>query len=81
MKTGINELLKKANEIIRKHEEVTNEIFNDESFPKDLKEALIKLREESEQHRKDYEAYIEQNKQRKIIGYNSENFVPIFEDE
>ena len=80
MKMDIDELLKRALNIIKKHEEATNEFFNDESFPKELKEGLIKIREESEQHFKEYEAYMEQNKDRKIIGYNPDDFMPIFEE-
>lgn len=80
MEKNINEKINMAFELAKQHEQLRKEIINDDSLPKELKNELINLYKELEQERLIYEKYIENNKHRKIIGYNIDNFNPIYED-
>jgi hypothetical protein len=60
----------------KQYEEEINELLNDENFPQDLKGEIIKLRNDSD---KEHERFMEANKGKKIVGYNEETFMPIFE--
>ena len=80
MKKDINKMIEEGFELAQKHENLRNEIINDENTPKELKNELIKLKEEFEQQKITDDKYIEENKHVKIVGY-SENFMPIYEDE
>ena len=68
-----------SNKIQEKLEIAINEIMNDPDIPQDLKDKFSKIREESKKEQEKYEKYLEENKHRKIIGYNTENFEPIYE--
>jgi hypothetical protein len=73
-------MIEEGFELAQKHENLRNEIINNENAPKELKDELIKLKEEFEQQKITDDKYIEDNKHRKTVGY-SENFIPIYEDE
>ena len=68
-----------SNKIQEKLEIAINEIMNDPDIPQDLKDKFSKIREESKKEQEKYEKYLEENKHRKIIGYNTENIEPIYE--
>ena len=68
-----------SNKIQEKLEIAINEIMNDPDIPQDLKDKFSKIREESKKEQEKYKKYLEENKHRKIIGYNTENFEPIYE--
>ena len=80
MEKNINEKINMVFELAKQQEQLRKEIINDDSLPKELKNELINLYKELEQERLIYEKYIENNKHRKIIGYNIDNFNPIYED-
>lgn len=80
MEKNINEKINVVFELAKQHEQLRKEIINDDSLPKELKNELINLYKEFEQERLIFEKYIENNKHRKIIGYNIDNFNPIYED-
>ena len=81
MEKDINKIIEDGFKLAQKHEQIREEMLDDGSLPQEMKEELVKLKQEfEEQHLKD-EKYIEDNKHRKIVGYNPENFMPIYEDE
>jgi uncharacterized protein (UPF0147 family) len=80
MKKDINKMIEDGFELAQKHENLRNEIINDENVPKELRDELMKLKDEFEQQKNADDKYIKENKHRKIVGY-SENFMPIYEDE
>jgi hypothetical protein len=49
-------------------------------LPKELSDELMKIKEEFDQQKIDDDKYIENNKHRKIVGYN-ERYMPIYGDE
>ena len=81
MEKDINKMIEDGFKLAQKHEQIREEMLDDGSLPQEMKEELVKLKQEfEEQHLKD-EKYIEDNKHRKIVGYNPENLMPIYEDE
>jgi len=82
---NLDKKIKEASELARKHEELRNEFLNDPNVPQVIKDDLNKLHKEFEEKmledKKRLEKRLEENKHRKIIGYNPENFEPIYEDE
>ena len=68
-----------SNKIQEKLEIAINEIMNGPDIPQELKDKFSKIREESKKEQEKYEKYLEENKHRKIIGYNTVNFEPIYE--
>lgn len=66
-------------ELEAKMENFWNDIFNDPDVPQDIKDRIIEDREKLKKNAEEYEKYLEENKHRKIIGYNSETFEPIYE--
>ena len=75
----IKKIIEHANSVHQKHEQIRQEILADESLlPKELKDRLIKLKEEFNQQKIVVDKYIEDNKHRKIVGYD-ETFMPIYE--
>jgi hypothetical protein len=80
MENDIKKMIEEGFELAQKHENLRNEIINNENTPKELKDELIKVKEEFDQQKIADDKYIEENKHRKIVGY-SENFMPIYEDE
>ena len=79
----INKIKKTIEDGVRlreKTEQLIQGILNDDSIPRELKFKLIQINKEFEEQRLKDEKYIEDNKHRKVIGYNPENFMPIYED-
>jgi len=76
----LTKMIEDGFELAKKHENLRNEIINSEDTPKELKDAMIKIEEEFVQQKIDDDKYMEENKHRKIVGYN-ENFMPIYEEE
>lgn len=62
----------------KEKEDILKEYLNHPNTPKELEDALIQLRKEHDQKKFDDEKSIEDNKHRKIIGYDS-SFMPIYE--
>ena len=65
----------------KKHEDLSNEILNDGSIPQDLKDKLNNLKTEFEIKWSEEDKLINDNIKngKKIIGYDEETFLPIFE--
>lgn len=80
MENKTKESIDKMKELSKKVEYFNNEIINNPDLPQEIKEALSKIRAHSKQKWEEYEKYLEENKHKKIIGYNPETFEPIFED-
>ena len=83
-KKSITELLEKSEELKRKHEKEYQELINNENIPIDvrnkLKEIHEKLDKEMIEYNEDYQKYLDANKGKKILRYDVETFMPIFED-
>lgn len=75
----LQELISKSKEIEIKMENFWDNILNDPDVPQDMKDYIIEDREKLKKNAEDYQKYLEENKHRKIIGYNSETFEPIYE--
>jgi hypothetical protein len=77
----IKKIIEHGNSVQKKHEQIRQEILADETLlPKELRDGLIKLKEEFDQQKIVDNKYIEDNKHRKIVGYD-ERYMPIYEDE
>ena len=65
----------------KKHEDLSNEILNDGNIPQDLKDKLNNLKTEFEITWSEEDKLINDNIKngKKIIGYDEETFLPIFE--
>ena len=65
----------------KKHEDLSNEILNDDNIPQDLKDKLNNLKTEFEIKWSEEDKLINDNIKngKKIIGYDEETFLPIFE--
>ena len=81
MEKDINKMIEDGFKLAQKHEQIIQEILSDDSLPQEMKEELVKINQEFEEQRLKDEKYIEDNKHRKIVGYNPENFMPIYEEE
>jgi len=77
--SNINELIEKMKELSKRHEELQNEVLNNPDILQEDKDEFIKIRERFDKEEVDYEKYLENNKDRKIIGYDPETFEPIYE--
>ena len=68
-------------DIIKKHEDLRNEILNNCNIPKELKNQLNNLKTEFETKWFEEDKWINDNIKngKKIIGYDKETFLPIFE--
>jgi hypothetical protein len=81
MENKIEKIIEHGNNIHQKHEQIRQEILADESLlPKELRDGLIKLKEEFGQQKNADDKYIDDNKHRKIVGYD-ERYMPIYGDE
>jgi hypothetical protein len=79
MEDNIKKIIEHGNSVHQKHEQIRQEILADETLlSKELKDGLIKLKEEFDQQKIADDKYIEDNKHIKIIGYD-ERFMPIYE--
>mgnify|MGYP001601774675 CR=1 FL=1 len=67
-------------EIIKKHNELINEILNNSDIPQELKDKMNKLKLEFEAKWSEEDKLIDENIKngKKIIGYDKETFLPIF---
>ena len=65
----------------KKHEDLSNEILNDGNIPQDLKDKLNNLKTEFKIKWSKEDKLINDNIKngKKIIGYDEETFLPIFE--
>jgi hypothetical protein len=81
MENKIEKIIEHGNSVHQKHEQIRQEILADEILlPKELRDELNKLKEQFNQQKIDDDKYIEDNKHRKIVGYD-ERYMPIYEDE
>ena len=75
----------KVDELLSDIKKMEDEFFNNPNISEESKNEWIeykkKLEEESKIEEEEYQKWLEANKHKKIIGYNPENFKPIFEDE
>jgi sortase (surface protein transpeptidase) len=69
------------NRIMEKHEQLRNEILNNDNIPQDLKDRMNNLKTEFETKWSEEDKWINDNikEGRKVIGYDNETFLPIFE--
>lgn len=75
----IKKIIEHGNSVHQKHEQIRQEILADEHLlPKEIRDRLIKLEEEFHQQKNADDKYIEDNKHRKIVGYD-ERYMPIYE--
>jgi len=75
----IKKIIEHGNSVHQKHEQIRQEILADETLlPKEIRDRLIKLEEEFHQQKNADDKYIEDNKHRKIVGYD-ERYMPIYE--
>lgn len=77
----MNELIKKSEELAKKHEDLINEIMNSPEIKQEDKDAISKIHQEFKDEKNSYDKRIKENQHRKIIGYDPENFEPIYEKE
>lgn len=81
MENNVDKIIQYGNSFHQKHEQIRQEILGDESLlPRELRDGLNKLKEQFDQQKIADDKYIEDNKHRKIVGYN-ERYLPIYEDE
>lgn len=76
----MNELIKKSEELAKKHEDLINEIMNSPEIKQEDKDAISKIHQEFKDETDSYNERLKENKHRKIIGYDPENFEPIYEN-
>ena len=71
----------KVMNIKTKHEELRNEILNNDSIPQELKDKMNNLKTEFEMNWSEEDKLISDNIKngKKIVGYDKETFLPIFE--
>lgn len=74
----LQELISKNKEIETKMENFWNDMLNNPDVSQDIKDRIIEDREKLKKNAEDYQKYLEENKHRKIIGYNPETFEPIY---
>tara|TARA_R110000868_G_scaffold317483_1_gene578317 strand:+ start:1719 stop:1973 length:255 start_codon:yes stop_codon:yes gene_type:complete len=73
----IIEKMKQISEEFRKTEEI---FLNNPDIPQELKDGLLNIRENFDEKKLEQDKYLEENKHRKIKGYNPETFEPIYEN-
>lgn len=81
MEKDINKMIEEGFELAKRTEQLRQEMLNNNSLPQEMKDELIKMDEEFQQQRLKEEKYLQDNKHRKIVAYNPDNFMPIYEDE
>jgi hypothetical protein len=66
---------------LTKHEQIRNEILNNSNIPQDLKDRMNNLKTEFETKWSEEDKWIKDNLKngKKIIDYDNETFLPIFE--
>lgn len=68
----------KAAELAKRHAELEKEIMENSNIPDDVKSEMIRIRKQFESEKVKYEEYLKKNEGCEIVGYNPENFKPIF---
>lgn len=65
----------------KKHEDLRNEILNNDNIPQDLKDKMNELKTEFETKWHQEDKWINNNIKdgKRVIGYDKETFLPIFE--
>jgi len=76
----ITALIEKNKQIAKKLEDLNSEISNNLDVPQEVKDKLTEIRIASDRRREESLKYLEENKHKKILGYNPETFEPIFKD-
>ena len=71
---------KQINDIIHDFDKMQNEYLNNPNIPQYLKDIAIKAKLQVDKEKKEQEEYLKNNPNKKIIGYNTETFEPIFGD-
>ena len=80
MENNVKKIIEHGNSVHQKHEQIRQEILGDETLlPKELKDELNKLKEQFDQQKIADDKYIEDNKHRKIVGYD-DRYMPVYED-
>jgi len=80
MEHEANKLILKMQELEKQQLGLREEILNNPDIPQEIKDTIIELQKESEKQKEEYEKYLEENKHRKIKGWNPDTFEPIYED-
>jgi hypothetical protein len=77
----IEKLIKQGAELARKHEEIRSGILNDPELPQEFKDKMNDLKTEFEMKWSEEDKSISDNIKigKKIVGYDKETFLPIFE--
>ena len=81
MKKGIKKIIEEGLQLGEKHENLRKEILTDDTISQELKEQLYKLDYQFKTKWSEEDKSIEDNikNNKKIIGYDKETFLPIFE--
>jgi hypothetical protein len=66
--------------IMEKHEQLRNEILNNDNIPQDLKDKMTELKIQFEKKWSEEDEWINDNikEGKKIVGYDKETFLPTF---
>lgn len=78
-KEKFEELKLRADKVKLQQDELHSEIMNSEFFTQEDKEGFAKLKKQFEEASMERTIKREENKHRKIIGYDPETFEPIYE--
>ena len=81
----MNKQTRKIEEISADIKKIEDEFLNNPNIPEETKkewvEGKLKIEEKFKLEEEEHQKWLDRNKGKKIIGYNPENFNPIFEDE
>ena len=80
MKQTPEELIEKMKKISEEFRKTDEFFLNNPDIPQELKDGLLKIREKFDKEKLEQDKYLEENKHRKIKGYNPDTFMPIYED-
>ena len=80
MKLTPEEIIEKMKQISEEFRKTDKIFLNNPDIPQELKDELLKIRENSDKEKFEQDKYLEENKHRKIKGYNPETFMPIYEN-
>ena len=73
-------LKKQADRIKQDGENLEKEILNNPNITDKMREEYLRIKEEHEIKRIEDEKYLEENKHKKIISYDPNTFLPIYEN-
>jgi uncharacterized coiled-coil DUF342 family protein len=77
MNEDLKKLIEEGEKIQDKINELHQEIFNNPDIPQYLKNGIKEIDDKFKKI--EFKKYLDENKHRKIIGYNTETFMPIYE--